>query len=201
MSLVTERLQNPKMCIFFCGKKWIPPLWNKADSCSRKEQVCVNTSRAGHGYKEMWLYVNSACWRASQLLLDNLRSVVSDQPFVLKDSFQRAESVLVSPLHGPAEVWLAAKLSRGDNCSTQLFASSLFWKKVQDYGTWQDTSTRHSCATVINATQWKTYMLQYILHVCCIDMLLWRACICQKYIYTYLLCDRVKWIEEWVLCF
>ena len=115
MSLVTESLQNPKMGISFRGKNWIPSLWNKADSYSRNEQICMNTSRAGHGYKEMWLYVNSVCWRAFQLLMDIVWSVVSDQPFVFKHSCERAESVLVSPLYGPTEDWVAAKLTLWDN--------------------------------------------------------------------------------------
>lgn len=40
------------MGISFSGKNWIPSLWNKADSYSGKEQVCVNPGRAGYGSKE-----------------------------------------------------------------------------------------------------------------------------------------------------
>lgn len=158
-----QRLARLFSCLYTCLRlqnvykftRWACPSLVRIEFplCETKLIVTMEKStsawilRVGHSSKETWVYVSNTCWRASQLLVGVTRRVVSVLLSVLKLSFERAESVLVSRLFGPAEVWLAATLSLGDICSKQLSVSSLCWKNMQDYDTWWATSTERSCTS------------------------------------------------------
>lgn len=199
MSLVTERLQNPKMGIFFCGKKWIllcetkliaaaernRCVWTQAELVMvTKRCDCMLTVLAGEHPSYCWIM-----WEVlfqTSLLFWKIPFRKQNQ-FLFHHCMDQLKSDLLPSCPGEIIALhnFSCLLCSGRKCKTMALGRILL----------QDTLVPQwlmRCNKNIHAPV-------YITCVCWIDIFLWRACVCQKYIYTHLLCDRVKWIEEWVL--